>query len=159
VAAVTEPSLGAIPDVQVRDLELVPNERGHLLEIARNDDDWFPGFGQVYATSTEPGIIKGWYRHTHQADTLTLVSGHIRLVLFDDRTGSTSRGVTQTVEMGLDRPCLVVIPALIWHGFQNTGATPALIVHVNSVPFDFAEPDEERRDVDDPSMPNCWIGR
>ena len=153
----TEPSPGVIPDVQVRDLHLVPNERGHLLEIVRNDDEWFPGFGQVYATATEPGIIKGWYRHTHQADTLTVVSGRVRLVLFDDRTGSTSRGVTQIVDLDLDRPSVVVIPALVWHGFQNTGPAPALIVHVNSLPFDVAEPDEERRDVDDPAMPNHWI--
>ena len=147
---------GPIDGVHVQPLHLVRNERGHLQEIARNDDAWFPGFGQVYATATTPGTIKGWYRHRAQADTLTLVSGRIRLALFDDRDGSPSHGSTQLIDMGMDEPLLVVIPAQIWHCFESTAESPALIVHLNSIPFRFDSPDEERRPIDDPTMPEVW---
>ena len=39
-----------IEGVRIVSLKLLPNERGRLLEIQRNDDEGFPGFGQTYVT-------------------------------------------------------------------------------------------------------------
>jgi len=153
------PKIGTIDEVRVQPLHLVRNERGHLLEIARAEDEWFPTFGQVYATATMPGVIKGWYRHSLQQDTLTVVSGGIKLALFDDREDSKSRGRTQLEHLTTDEPRLVVIPALVWHCFESTGDSPALIVHMNSVAFHLDSPDEERRPLDHPAMPMVWEPR
>jgi dTDP-4-dehydrorhamnose 3,5-epimerase len=146
----------SVDGVIVQPLHIVRNERGHLQEIVRTDDGWFPGFGQVYATATRPGVVKAWYRHRQQTDVLTIVHGRLRFAVHDDRADSPTCGRTQVVEMGLDAPVCVVIPPMVWHGYQAIGPDNAVAVHVNSEAFVFDAPDEERREVDDPSMPLVW---
>lgn len=147
---------GAIDGVVVHPLHQVVNERGHLLELARADDDWFVPFGQLYTTLTHPGVVKAWYRHRSQDDSLTVVAGSARLALYDDRPGSPTEGCCQVEDIDADTRRCVVVPRLVWHGFQTTGNEPALLVHVNSVAIRLDDPDEERRDPTDPSMPAVW---
>jgi len=42
-----------IEGVKVKRLNLIPDERGFLMEILRNDDELFEKFGQVYLTTAE----------------------------------------------------------------------------------------------------------
>lgn len=147
---------GPVDGVVVSPLRRVDTERGHLLEIARRDDQWFVDFGQVYATSTLPGVIKAWYRHQAQDDTLTVLTGTALIALYDDRPASPTYGNVQVEEIGRDAPRCIVVPRLVWHGFQAISAEPIVLVHVNSEPFEFDEPDEERREPIDPAMPDVW---
>jgi dTDP-4-dehydrorhamnose 3,5-epimerase len=52
-----------IAGVILKSLRLLPDERGRLMEILRNDDDIFSKFGQVYITTTYPGVVKAWHCH------------------------------------------------------------------------------------------------
>ena len=144
-----------IDGVVVHALETVINDRGGLLEIQRRDDPLYPGFGQVYVTLTLDGVVKAWYRHRSQIDQIAAVSGRIELVLFDDRAESASSGTLQRVVMGQPTPCLVQIPPGVWHGFRAVDGD-ALLVHLNSEPFRFDDPDEDRLAPDDPSIPHRW---
>ena len=147
---------GKIEGFNVVPLKVVRNERGHLMEVQRRDDAIFPGFGQVYVTSTRPGVIKAWYRHKTQLDQIALVSGKLKLVLFDSRSSSSSQGQLCEIMIEEEQPSLVQIPAGVWHGFQAVGSDPAFLLHLNSVPFDFDKPDEERIAPDDPLIPYRW---
>jgi dTDP-4-dehydrorhamnose 3,5-epimerase len=40
--------------VQIKELRMIPDERGWLMEILRHDDDIFAGFGQAYLTTVYP---------------------------------------------------------------------------------------------------------
>ena len=51
-----------IEGVEVRRAKVLADERGRLGEIMRADDPWFKKFGQVYFTTTYPGVVKG--RHS-----------------------------------------------------------------------------------------------
>jgi dTDP-4-dehydrorhamnose 3,5-epimerase len=148
--------LGDVDGVSVQSLRCVPNERGALMEVARADDDWFPGFGQAYVTTTRAGVVKAWYRHRLQIDTIALVRGGIELGLFDDRAGSPSFGTTQVVSMSEQEPRLVVIPPMVWHGFQADSDVDAVLLHMNSAAFVLGEPDEERAPIDDERLPPIW---
>ena len=55
-----------IDGVKTKNLKVVPDERGWLMEILRNDEDIFENFGQVYMTTAYPGVVKGW--HLHKTD-------------------------------------------------------------------------------------------
>ena len=74
-----------IDGVMVKQLKVVPDERGRLMECLRNDDDLFIQFGQFYMTTTFPGVVKGWHLHDGQWDNIVCVKGMIKLVLFDGR--------------------------------------------------------------------------
>lgn len=145
-----------IDGVIVQSLKLLPNDRGHLMEIQRDDDPAFPGFGQAYVTSTYQGVIKAWYRHHRQIDQITVAKGLLKLVLYDDRKDSATQGEVQVIYLGESAPKLVQIPRLVWHGFQAVGESSALAVHLNSIPYNFNDPDEDRIAHDDASIPFSW---
>jgi dTDP-4-dehydrorhamnose 3,5-epimerase len=145
-----------IPGVHVRSLKLLPNARGRLMEIQRCDDDIFPGFGQVYITGTYPGVIKAWYRHHRQIDQIAVVTGLLKLVLYDTREGSPTRGALSEVYLGDLAPKLVQIPTGIWHGFQALGDREVFAVHINAAAFQADHPDEDRLPATDPSIPYAW---
>jgi dTDP-4-dehydrorhamnose 3,5-epimerase len=145
-----------IQDVLVKPLKLLPNAKGRLMEVQRCDDPEFPGFGQAYITQSFAGIIKAWYRHHLQIDQIAVVSGLVKMVLYDDREQSPTCGKVNEIIMGELAPRLVVIPPLVWHGFQAIGETSAFLLHLNDRPFVADEPDEDRLAPDDPSIPYVW---
>ena len=81
-----------IDGVKIKNLKVVPDERGRLTEILRRDDEVFSGFGQVYVTTTLPGVVKAWHKHLKQADNIACVAGMIKVALYDGREGSSTRG-------------------------------------------------------------------
>ena len=55
------PKAPRIHGVKTKSLRLIPDERGWLMEILRNDDpEFFTKFGQTYASATYPGVVKAW---------------------------------------------------------------------------------------------------
>ena len=145
-----------ISGVVVNDLKLLPNDRGRLMEIQRADEPDFPGFGQAYVTSTYAGVVKAWYRHKIQVDQIVVVTGLLKLVLYDDRDGSLTNGVVQEIVLGDLAPRLVRIPTGIWHGFQAIGGREAFVLHLNTVAYDPDSLDEERVQPDSDLIPYRW---
>jgi dTDP-4-dehydrorhamnose 3,5-epimerase len=81
-----------INGVVIKKLKVIPDERGRLMEILRNDDEIFKQFGQVYVTTTYPGVVKAWHFHKVQSDNFACIIGMIRVALFDARKDSPTYG-------------------------------------------------------------------
>ena len=81
-----------IQGVKVKTLKVIADERGWLMEMLRNDDDLFLGFGQVYMTAAYPGVVKGWHYHKKQVDNFVCVKGMMKVVLYDSREDSATCG-------------------------------------------------------------------
>src|SRR5262249_4349029 len=62
-----------IQGVLTKPLKVIPDERGWLMEMLRDDDPFFQKFGQVYLTGVSPGVVRGWPYHRKQ--TAHLVGG------------------------------------------------------------------------------------
>ena len=156
-----KPGLSATPieGMRTKPLTVHPDERGRLMEILRADDELFERFGQVYLTTAYPGAVKAWHRHQRQVDHFACVSGMMKVVLYDDREGSRTRGLVNEVFLGEHRPLLLRIPALVWHGFKCVSEREALMINVPTLPYDHATPDEERRPAHDPAVPYDWARR
>ena len=75
-----------------KNLKIHPDDRGFLMEILRNDDEIFKKFGQVYITCCEPGFVKAWHYHKVKTDYFTCIHGTARVVVYDDRDGSPTKG-------------------------------------------------------------------
>lgn len=146
----------AIDGVRIIPLRKVVNGRGHLMEVQREDDEHFVGFGQAYITCTLPGIVKAWYRHHRQIDQIALVRGAAVVVLFDDRQRSPTAGRTIECVFDDDSPALVQIPPGIWHGFQARSPQPLYLLHLNSVAQNVGNLDEDRLPPDSTDIPYAW---
>jgi len=80
-----------IDGVMVKQLRVLPDERGRLMEILREDDEIYMRFGQVYLTTGYPGVVKAWHYHKVQFDHFCVVKGMMKVVLYDSRDGSPAR--------------------------------------------------------------------
>jgi len=66
-----------IDGVKTKKLRVIPDDRGRLMEILRADDEVFIKFGQVYATTVYPGVVKAWHYHKKQVDNIAVVAGMV----------------------------------------------------------------------------------
>ena len=143
-----------IEGVVVKPLRRIPDERGTVMHMLRADDPEFERFGEIYFSTIYPDVIKGWHLHQRMTLNYAVVSGMIKLVLYDDRETSSTRGEVQEIFLGQENYQLVKIPPLIWNGFKAVGAQIAIVANCATLPHD---PDEiERKPPSDPSIPYDW---
>jgi dTDP-4-dehydrorhamnose 3,5-epimerase len=145
-----------IDGVKVKKLRVIPDERGRLMEILRADDPEFVAFGQVYMTTVRPGVVKAWHYHKKQTDSMAVVSGMAKIVLYDGREGSPTRGEVNEFFVGEHNPILVQIPKGVYHGMKGVGEREAIIINTVTEPYNRAEPDEYRLDPHDNDIPYDW---
>lgn len=145
-----------IQGVTTRDLRVIPDERGYLMEMLRSDWEEFDQFGQVYITAVYPGVVKGWHYHKIQTDHFVCVQGMAKVVLYDDREDSPTRGEINEFFIGSLNPMLVKIPPGVMHGFKGISEEITLIVNVPTELYDYEEPDEYRLPAHTPEIPYDW---
>ncbi len=145
-----------IDGVKVKNLKVICDERGRLMEILRSDDELFIKFGQVYMTTAYPGVVKAWHYHKHQTDNMSVVRGMMKIVLYDDREGSNTRGEVNQFFVGENNPILVSIPEMVYHGFKCISETEAMVINVPTNIFDYKQPDEYRIDPHKNTIPYDW---
>ncbi len=148
-----------IHEVQSKQLRVIPDSRGRLMEILRCDDEAFTAFGQVYITTTLPDVVKAWHFHKRQTDNFACVQGTIQVALFDARPDSPTYGEINEFFIGVHKPILISVPPGVYHGWKCVGLEEAIIVNIPTKPYDYKNPDEERLDWNDTSIPYDWTKR
>lgn len=88
---------GTIHDVNIIPLRQIVDERGKIMHMLKATDPHFIRFGEIYFSCAWPGTIKAW--HVHKSMTLhnAVISGRAKLVLYDGRQDSPTRGVIQEI--------------------------------------------------------------
>ena len=81
-----------IEGVKTKNLRVIPDERGWLMEILRCDEDLYEKFGQVYISTACPEVVKAWHLHRKQKDNFTCLNGMVKVVLYDVRKNSPTYG-------------------------------------------------------------------
>ena len=146
-----------IEGVKTKNLKVVPDERGWLMEILRNDDEVFKSFGQVYLTTAYPGVVKAWHYHKKQTDNFTCLKGMMKVALYDDRAGSQTFGEINEFFVGDKKPILISVPPLVYHGFKAVGTETAYFLSVPNLAYNYKEPDEFRLPPDTDKIPYDWL--
>jgi dTDP-4-dehydrorhamnose 3,5-epimerase len=145
-----------IEGARLKPLRVMPDERGRLMEILRSDEDIFRKFGQAYLTTAYPGVVKAWHYHKVQIDHFCVVRGMMKIVLYDDREGSPTRGVVNEFFLGDHNQQLLQIPNLVYHGFKCVSETEAMVLNLPTEVYDYANPDEYRLDPHSSDIPYNW---
>lgn len=145
-----------ITGVRVKSLRVIPDERGRLFEMLRRDEPLFTTFGQAYCTTVNAGVVKGWHYHKKQVDNFVCVSGMIKLVAYDARPRSSTKGQVNEFFLGIHHPLLVQIPPGVYHGFKGLSHPEAIVINLPTEPYHHGRPDEFRVDPHRNDIPYEW---
>lgn len=136
-------------EVKSKNLKRIVDERGYLQEIMRNDDPQFKEFGQIYVTTTNPGVVKGWHYHKYQTDNVCCIKGTIKLVLYDEKE-------IKEFFIGELNPQLINIPKGVYHGWKCISQEPAYVINIPDKVYNYENPDEVRVNPHDNDIPYDW---
>jgi dTDP-4-dehydrorhamnose 3,5-epimerase len=145
-----------IEGVNIKQLKVIADERGRLMEMLRADDDLYIKFGQVYMTTVYPGVVKAWHYHKKQVDNFVVVKGMMKVVLYDGREGSPTYQEINEFFMGEHNSILLQIPAYVYHGFKCIGESEAIVINCPTEVYDYQEPDEFRVQPHGGEIPYDW---
>jgi dTDP-4-dehydrorhamnose 3,5-epimerase len=144
-----------IAGVQIVPLRVIPDARGSVMRMLRADDPHFTAFGEVYFSCINPGVIKGWRKHTRMVQNLAVPVGQVEVALYDGRADSPTYRQVQDVIVGPETNyALVLIPPGVWNAFKGLGVTVSVVANCASILHDPAE--SETRPLDDPPVAFVW---
>lgn len=146
-----------IDGVEVHPLREIADERGAVLHMLRSDAVHYRGFGEVYFSEVRPGAVKAWKFHRIMTQHFAVPCGRIRLVIYDDRADSATRGAVAELELGRpDAYRLVIVPPQLWYGFTALGAEPALLANCADVAHTTGESDRLDPNEATVRIPYAW---
>ncbi len=149
--------MSEVDGLRVTPLRRIPDERGAVFHMLRCDAEGFERFGEIYFSTVHPGVVKGWHLHHEMTLNYAVPVGMIKLVCYDDRPSSRTRGNVVELHIGELNYALVTIPPKVWNGFKGVGAGTALVANCSTTPH---RADEiERMDPFDNDVPYDWALR
>ena len=88
-----------IEGVVVQKLKQIPDGRGRIMHMLRVDNLLFETFGEIYFSEVLPSVVKAWKNHKRMTQLFAVPVGTIKLVIYDDRENSISKGKVQILEV------------------------------------------------------------
>jgi dTDP-4-dehydrorhamnose 3,5-epimerase len=146
-----------IEGVRVVQLSRIPDERGTVMHMLRATDQHFQQFGEIYFSTVYPGVVKGWHRHRDMTLHYAVPHGRIKLVLYDERPDSPTRGELMELFLGQDNYALAIVPPEVWNGFKGMSDPYALVANCCTHPHDPAR--SSRLDPFQNHIPYDWSVR
>ena len=145
-----------LPGNSVYDIKKLPDERGFFAEILREDwSDFTQGDKIVQAnlSYSYPGMIRAWHRHLRgQVDYFIVLKGAMKICAYDDEPSSATNGQLDEIVASSERLQVVRIVGKNWHGTKTISSEPSLTMYATTRLYDYKNPDEERRNWNDPKI-------
>ena len=143
-----------IQGVEIIKKNQIVDDRGMILHMLRVDDKNYKKFGEIYFSTVNPNKIKAWHFHKLMTLNYAVVHGSIKLVLYDDRDESKTKGTIQEIMLSNENHYLVSIPPKIWNGFCSSNNKHAILANCSDIPHDKEE--IIRLPYDDPKFSYKW---
>jgi UDP-2-acetamido-2,6-beta-L-arabino-hexul-4-ose reductase len=113
------------------------DERGELIEVFK-----IPNVGQIFYSTSKPGIIRGNHYHKRKIETFCVIEGQAKIRLRNRETNEIEEH-----DVTGDKPEHVVMRINWTHNIQNTGTKEMkLLVWANEV-FNPEDPDTFSEEV------------
>ena len=110
-----------IDGVKIISLKQINDERGKIMHMMKSTDSHFTKFGEIYFSCAWPGTIKAWHIHDSMTLNNAVISGRAKLVLYDNRDNSKTKGEIMELFIGEDNYSLVQIPPKVTNGYKAYG--------------------------------------
>ena len=128
-----------IKDIKITPLKIISDNRGSVMHMLRNDSPIFKSFGEIYFSTINENSIKAWHLHKKSTLNYVCISGKVKLVLFDDRENSVTKGKIEEINLSPKDYFLVTIPPNIWNGFKGLEKPNSIIANCLDLPHDEKE--------------------
>lgn len=143
-----------IEGVKIIKLKQFHDERGKVMHMLKSTDDHFIKFGEIYFSCTYPGVVKGWHKHKEMTLNYSVISGEVKVVLYDDRSESPTKDTIQEIFMSTEDHSLLIVPPNVWNGFKGVGTDVSIVANCATIPH---SPDEIKRlPFDSNQIPYDW---
>jgi len=143
-----------IEGIKINPLKQIEDDRGKVMHMMRKDSEIFNKFGEIYFSTVHPNKIKGWHIHSKMTLNYAVVLGEIKLVLYDSRPNSKTKGEIQEFFLSQKNYKLISVPPLIWNGFMGSGNQTAIVANCADLPYDDNE--IKRKSAFDKDIPYDW---
>ena len=143
-----------IHDIKITPLKIISDDRGKVMHMLRKDSAIFDKFGEIYFSTIYYKSIKAWHLHKESVLNYACIKGKVKLVLFDDRKESPSKGIYQELTLSPEDYFLVTIPSNIWNGFKGLDKNESIIANCLTLPHD--EKEMVRKDPFDKTFNYNW---
>lgn len=143
-----------IEGVIVEELAQISDERGKVMHMLRRDSKNFKEFGEIYFSTVNKGCVKAWKKHRDMTQFIAVPVGKIKLVIFDPRPESVTKGRINEFDVGADNYVLIKIPRQLWYGFKGLSDPFSMIANCADMPHDPKE--VEKLPPYDKSVPYSW---
>ena len=143
-----------IHDVKISPLNIISDDRGKVMHMLRADSPMFEKFGEIYFSTIYHQSIKGWHLHKESSLNYVCIKGKVKLVLYDDRKESSTKGILQELTLTPENYFLVTIPPYIWNGFKGLSKEESIIANCLTLPHN--ENEMVRIDSSEKSIGYNW---
>ena len=128
-------------------LKKIFNPKGDIYQLIRNDSKGFKGFGEVYISTIKIGEIKGWKKHNKMTMNLVVPLGEIKVVIYDDRSESCTKGFYYEEILSIDNYCRLTIPPGLWMSFKGLSKAENILINFSDICHDPNESENIPLDV------------
>ena len=128
-----------IDGVNVVPLKKNVDERGMIMHMLKATDEHYLEFGEIYFSCGYPGVVKAWHIHKEMTLSNCVIVGMVKLVLYDGRANSPTKGELMELFIGEHNYCLVQIPPGITNGYKAYGDKMAILANCATMPHDREE--------------------
>ncbi len=144
-----------IQGLAIKKVILHRDERGFFAELLKAGEETFHEIRQTSYSETRLGVVKAFHVHDYW-EVWCVIKGRARVVLYDGRPDSPTRGETQVIFAGEDDFQTIAIPPNVAHGYQALGPSPMGIIYHAEQPYDSSRRQIEHIPHDDPAINFQW---
>lgn len=125
-----------IEGVKITPLKKICDERGMVMHMLKRTDPTFIEFGEIYFSCGYPGAVKAWHVHKEMTLNNCVIVGMIKLVIYDCREDSPTKGELMELFIGEHNYCVVQIPPGVANGYKAYGEKMAIVANCATMPHD-----------------------
>jgi len=144
-----------IEGVVLTPLKQIKDERGAVFHVMKSSEKQFNKFGEAYFSKINNNVIKGWKFHKEMKQNFCVPFGKLKLVLFDNRENSKSKGLINEIILDDSKNYKrVTIPKNIWYSFKCHSDPYCLLLNISNIEHDPLE--SKTLDINSTKIPYSW---
>ena len=120
-----------IEGVELHPMKHIAVPKGDIFHAIHSTDEGYVGFGEAYFSEIKHGMVKGWKRHNRMVLNIVVPVGAVKLVVYDDREGSKTKGQFEEIILSpKDNYQRLTVQPGLWMAFAGAGEGTSMLMDI-----------------------------